>query len=88
VEALDIAARHTGPIDVVVTDLVMPRMGGRQLADALLVRRPNTRVIFMSGYSDEAVGRQGVSDSVEFLQKPFSPFVLVRKVRDVLDSRA
>jgi PAS domain S-box-containing protein len=88
VAALDIADRHTGPIDVVVTDLVMPRMGGRQLADALLVRRPNTRVIFMSGYSDEAVGRQGVSDSVEFLQKPFSPFVLVRKVRDVLDSRA
>jgi PAS domain S-box-containing protein len=87
-EALEVDAAHAGPIDILVTDLVMPRMGGRQLADELTRRRPKTRVLFMSGYSDEAMVRHGVSDgSVEFLQKPFTTLDFVRKVRDVLDAR-
>ena len=87
-EALEVDAAHAGPIHILVTDLVMPRMGGRQLADELARRRPNTRVLFMSGYSDEAMVRHGVSDgSVEFLQKPFTTLDFVRKVREVLDAR-
>ncbi|AMV25727.1 Blue-light-activated protein [Gemmata sp. SH-PL17] len=85
-EALRAAERGTGPIDLLVTDVVMPEMGGRQLAEALRQRAPDLRVLYMSGYTDEVVLR---SDRVEaFLQKPFSPQALVGKVRDVLDRGA
>jgi two-component system, cell cycle sensor histidine kinase and response regulator CckA len=61
-------------------------MSGRELADLLLDARPETRVLFMSGYTDEAVLRHGVLEAnVAFLQKPFSPPMLARKVREVLD---
>ncbi len=86
VEALSVARDHPGPIDLLVTDVVMPQMGGRQLADQLVVHRPALRVLFVSGYTDDAVLRHGVQSAhVAFLQKPFNPSALVRKVRDVLD---
>jgi two-component system, cell cycle sensor histidine kinase and response regulator CckA len=86
-EALIVAERHAGAIHLLVTDVVMPGMSGRQLANSLCQVRPATRVLFMSGYTDEAVLRHGVIDaSPAFLQKPFSPIGLARKVREVLDA--
>jgi two-component system cell cycle sensor histidine kinase/response regulator CckA len=74
-------------IDALVTDVVMPRMSGRELADELHKKAPAVKVLFMSGYMDDAVVRSGVFQrDVEFLQKPFSPTELVRRVRKLLDS--
>lgn len=85
-EALGIAQRHKGPINLLVSDVVMPRMGGRQLAQCLAPVRPEMRVLYLSGYTDDAVVRHGVlEDEVAFLQKPFSPLVLAHRVREVLD---
>jgi CheY-like chemotaxis protein len=85
-EAIRIAEEYEGSIHILVTDLIMPRMSGRQLADRLIQSRPATRILFMSGYTDEAVVRHGVLEaSVAFLQKPFSPIDLAQKVREVLD---
>ncbi|HEV7587726.1 MAG TPA: response regulator, partial [Longimicrobium sp.] len=86
-EAERLATEHPGRVDIVVTDLVMPRMSGRQLADVLARALPRLRVLFMSGYTDEALLRLGVHEaSVDFLQKPFAPDELARKVREVLDA--
>ena len=75
-------------IDLLLTDVVMPHMSGNELARQLLVRHPRARVLFMSGYNDEAVRDQGVPQSgVAFLQKPFTGRVLLNKVREVLDQR-
>jgi CheY-like chemotaxis protein len=88
-DALRIVESHTGPIHLVITDVVMPGMGGRPLADALRARFPGIRVLFVSGYTDDAVIRHGVIEKTEyFLQKPFAPLGLVKKVRDVLDGTA
>jgi PAS domain S-box-containing protein len=85
-EALAAAAAHDGPIHLLLTDVVLPGAGGRQLADLLKASRPQIRVLFTSGYTDDAVVRGGVFDSgVAFLQKPFAPETLARKVREVLD---
>ena len=86
-EALEIALQHSGPIHLTITDVVMPLMGGRELIDRLTPLRPNMRVIFMSGYTDDAIVRHGLlDDTLEFIQKPFAAFALARKVRQVLDS--
>jgi len=83
--ALDIARRHKGVIDLLLTDVIMPDTNGRKLADALRASRPGLRVLFMSGYPDGAIGNQGVLDhGVAYLAKPFSTEAIIRKVREVL----
>ena len=85
-EALRLAARHEGSIHLLVTDVVMPGMSGREVADRLLHTRPDVKVLFMSGYTDSAIVHHGVLDpGTPFLHKPFTPDALARKVRDVLD---
>ena len=87
-EALALAESHLGPIDLLLTDVVMPQMSGPLLARQLALVRPHTQVICMSGYTDDAVVRHGVLDSrIAFLQKPLTPEKLRRKVRDLLDQR-
>ena len=86
-EALEIARRHSGPIHLLLTDVVMPETSGSDLAAGIVALRPEARVIFMSGYTDDAVVRHGlVGEGLNFLQKPFTPETLAHKVREVLDA--
>jgi signal transduction histidine kinase len=86
-DALRLAERHPGPIQLLLTDMVMPETSGPQLAQRLVAVRPDTAVLYMSGYTDNAPIGPGPSGSpVHFLQKPFTPETLARKVRAVLDA--
>jgi PAS domain S-box-containing protein len=87
-EAIKVAQRHDGIIDLMVTDVVMPLLGGRELAEKLSVTRPGMRVLYMSGYTDDAMVHHGVLDgSAAFLEKPFAPDALALKIREVLSVR-
>jgi len=84
--ALKRAAAYPGDIDLLLTDVVMPRMSGRELAEHLTRLRPRLRVMFMSGYTDDAVVRHGVlATSAAFIQKPFGSASLLAKIREVLE---
>ena len=86
-DAVAVAQAHSGIIHLLVSDVVMPGESGLQLARRLLEVRPTLRVLYISGYSDEAIVRHGLLDpGTTFLQKPFSPAVLARKVRELLDA--
>ena len=86
-EALDKAREYGGEIHLLLTDLVMPRMSGKELADELRRDRPGIKVLLCSGYTGDAVMQQGVLDaSIPFLQKPFTLRTLTAKVREVLDA--
>lgn len=86
VEAIRVAQGHDGSIHLVVSDVVMPLLGGRQLAEQLEATRPGLKILFLSGYTDDAVIRHGILQAeTAFLQKPFSPAALAQKVRSVLD---
>ena len=75
------------PIRLLVTDVVLPVVGGRELADKLMAAQPSVRVLYMSGYTDDEVVRHGVeANRVHFLQKPFTPLALTRRVREILDA--
>ncbi len=88
VEALRLSREHTAPIHLLVTDVVMPGMGGRDLADQLAAQRPDTRVLFVSGYTGNAIVHHGVLEAGIFLlSKPFRPLELAQKVREVLDAK-
>jgi signal transduction histidine kinase/CheY-like chemotaxis protein len=85
-EALGLAARHDGPIHLLLTDVVMPHVDGRELAERLGRERADVRVLYMSGYTDDAIVHHGVLDpGTQLLQKPFTPVSLAQKVREVLD---
>ena len=87
VSALELAEAHPSRIDLLLTDVVMPKMSGRELAERFHVKRPDAKVLYTSGYTDGAIGDQGVLEpGTEFLQKPFSFADLTQKVRSVLDS--
>jgi signal transduction histidine kinase/DNA-binding NarL/FixJ family response regulator len=85
--ALQIASGHEGAIDLLLTDVIMPGMNGRELARHIAAERPDIRVLYMSGYAENAVGEDGTLDAgINLLQKPFSLPALKDKVREVLDS--
>ncbi|HEV3437835.1 MAG TPA: PAS domain S-box protein [Gemmata sp.] len=87
IEAVQVAGGHPDPIHLLISDVVMPGVGGRVVADRVTELHPEAHVLFVSGYTDDAVVRHGVSqERVNFLQKPFSPIALAHKVRDILDS--
>jgi CheY-like chemotaxis protein len=84
-QALSVASLCDRSIDVLVTDVVMPKMSGRQLSQMLSEIRPGLKTIYMSGYTDDAVMRHGIREAaVVFLQKPFSLATLARKLREVI----
>ena len=85
-EGLRLARQHDGKIDLVLTDVVMPVMGGKEMADALRTSHPDTKVLFTSGYTEDALGHHGVlRPGILFLPKPYMTATLARKVREVLD---
>jgi YesN/AraC family two-component response regulator len=86
-EALRTAREHNGPIHLLVSDVVMPGMGGRAVAEGVKTLRPDTKILFVSGYPTDEVVRRGILQAtMPFLQKPFKPVQLARKVREVLDA--
>ena len=86
--ALLICERHEGPIDLLITDIVMPELGGIELSGRLAALRPNMKVMYMSGYTNNAMpGQVALEVGPRFIQKPFTPDSLARRVRVILDSR-
>jgi PAS domain S-box-containing protein len=89
IHALEIVAHHAGPIDLLLTDVVMPDMNGRELFDRVIVQRPGLKVMYMSGYPDNVIARHGALDEgVVFIQKPFTSLKLLAKVREALAARS
>ena len=86
VEAVAVAERHRGSIDLVLTDVVMPRLGGPELAEKIRALRPGVRILYMSGYAESLVeSRGGLEPGVDFVQKPIAPLTLLTRIRDMLD---
>jgi PAS domain S-box-containing protein len=86
-EAFDVVARHQGPIHLILTDVVMPGMNGRVMVERLVGRYPDARILFMSGYTDDALAPLGVAaGDTAFLHKPFTPNQLAERVREVIDA--
>ncbi len=87
-DAIQASEEHQGPIDLLLTDVVMPKMSGRELADELRKKRPEMKVLYMSGYTPNAIVHQGILDEgTKFLQKPFTLMTLSAKMAEVLGER-
>jgi DNA-binding response OmpR family regulator len=87
-DAVAVSDRYDGPIHLLITDLVMPQLSGRMVAEQLALTRPAMRVLFMSGYTEDTIMQKGVdSATAEFIHKPFKIDDLTRKVREVLERR-
>ena len=86
-EGLSVCEAHQGKIDLLLSDVVMPELGGRELAERILTIRPDIKVLFMSGHTQDVILKEGVKSGTPFLHKPFTPSDLAHKVRAVLDSR-
>jgi CheY-like chemotaxis protein len=85
-QALEVLREHEAAVDLLLTDVVMPKLGGKDLADEVRARHPGIRVIYMSGYTDGAISRAGIlGEGVTLLEKPFSSERLTRAVREALD---
>jgi len=85
-EACQLCESYDGEIHLMITDVVMPQMSGRELAERVLKERPDILILYMSGYTDEAIVRHGVlEDSMPFLQKPFTPDSFTQKVSELLE---
>jgi CheY-like chemotaxis protein len=85
-DALAVLESHPGPVDLLLTDVVMPDMNGRELFDRIVAKIPEMKVLYMSGYTDNVIAHHGVLDpGVQFIQKPFSVHALASKIRAVLD---
>jgi two-component system cell cycle sensor histidine kinase/response regulator CckA len=85
-EALKVSQKHDGPIDLVLTDVIMPGMNIQEVAERIKSRRKETKILYMSGYMDNSISQYGVLESgIDFLQKPYTPEGLFRKIREVLD---
>jgi CheY-like chemotaxis protein len=87
-EAIEICNAHAGPIELLLTDVVMPQMDGRELAEKAAWIRPAMKVLFMSGYTEDTVAAETSEFGLAFLRKPFTPAALARKIRDVLETRS
>ena len=86
-DALRVAEAYDGPIDMIITDVVMPRVGGRELINRLQPVYPDIKVIFMSGHTDSTIAHHGLLETgINFIQKPFSIRELAKKVREILNS--
>ena len=86
IAALAVLRDHRGPIDLLLTDVVMPRMSGHELVEQARPLRPDMRILYVSGYSEEAIARQGqLTEGIELLAKPFTPGALTAKIRQLLD---
>ncbi|MDP8242234.1 MAG: response regulator, partial [Candidatus Celaenobacter antarcticus] len=84
--ALEVTKEYTDQIDLMLTDIIMPEMNGRELAERMRVEKPLLKILFMSGYTGEEMRNRGVLEpGTNFIQKPFSPDSLVEKVREVLE---
>ena len=85
-DAMLMAERYERPIDLLVTDVVMPEMGGGELAEQLMARRPDLKVLYISGYTNDEVLRRGIQGApASFLHKPFTADDFMRRVREVLE---
>ena len=85
-EGLELCESHLGSIDLLVTDVVMPELGGRELAEGAIRLRPGLKVMFMSGHTQDVLLKEGIQKGVAFLQKPFTPIQFAQKIRETLDS--
>ena len=85
-EGLKLCQAHPGTIDLLLTDVVMPELSGRELAEAALKLRPGLKVVFVSGHTEDVILREGVQRGAVFLHKPFTPLQLAQTVRDTLDA--
>jgi two-component system CheB/CheR fusion protein len=85
-EGISVSEAHQGKIDLLVSDVVMPELGGREMAGRILTTRPDIKVLFMSGHTQDVILKEGIKAGAAFLQKPFAPSELAHKVREILDS--